>query len=254
MADITYTDKIAGSTFSHEDANEIKTAVNSKVDKVTGDRLITAAEISKLATLTDEIIEVDNYEALPGIGTTGILYVTLDTNFLYRWTGSVYTEVSAGIALGETSITAYRGDRGKTAYDHSQDSVVHVTSQNKSDLAAVTLPTIVNLITGSNAILFNNILGQDYGVYNMTSGNLTLTAQTNPAPMRMGSAFMTIIADGSHTFDCTALCTGNIANPTFYWKGTFNNTAEVVNELLFTYRYASDGNLKYFAEVRQKDQ
>ena len=26
------------------------------------------------------------------------------------------------IALGETSSTAYRGDRGKTAYDHSQDN------------------------------------------------------------------------------------------------------------------------------------
>jgi len=25
-----------------------------------------------------------------------------------------------GVSLGETSITAYRGDRGKTAYDHSQ--------------------------------------------------------------------------------------------------------------------------------------
>ena len=25
-----------------------------------------------------------------------------------------------GLTLGETSLTAYRGDRGKTAYDHSQ--------------------------------------------------------------------------------------------------------------------------------------
>lgn len=33
MSDITYADKIAGSTFSHENANEIKTAINSKVDK-----------------------------------------------------------------------------------------------------------------------------------------------------------------------------------------------------------------------------
>lgn len=28
--------------------------------------------------------------------------------------------VFASLALGETSSTAYRGDRGKTAYDHSQ--------------------------------------------------------------------------------------------------------------------------------------
>ena len=29
-------------------------------------------------------------------------------------------EISASLALGETESTAYRGDRGKIAYDHSQ--------------------------------------------------------------------------------------------------------------------------------------
>lgn len=37
----------------------------------------------------------------------------------YRWTGSVYGLTGSDLALGETSTTAYRGDRGKTAYDHS---------------------------------------------------------------------------------------------------------------------------------------
>jgi hypothetical protein len=41
-------------------------------------------------------------------------------NRTYRWSGSVYVEISQSIAIGETSSTAYRGDRGKTAYDHSQ--------------------------------------------------------------------------------------------------------------------------------------
>ena len=38
----------------------------------------------------------------------------------YRWSGSGYVEISPSLALGETSATAYRGDRGKAAYDHSQ--------------------------------------------------------------------------------------------------------------------------------------
>jgi len=38
----------------------------------------------------------------------------------YRWSGSAYVLVSSDLILGETSNTAYRGDRGKTAYDHSQ--------------------------------------------------------------------------------------------------------------------------------------
>lgn len=38
----------------------------------------------------------------------------------FRWSGTAYAEVGKSIALGETSSTAYRGDRGKIAYDHSQ--------------------------------------------------------------------------------------------------------------------------------------
>lgn len=53
-------------------------------------------------------------------GETGKIYVNLSDNKTYRWSGSAYVVISETIALGETSSTAYRGDRGKVAYDHSQ--------------------------------------------------------------------------------------------------------------------------------------
>lgn len=53
-------------------------------------------------------------------GESGKIYATVDTNKIYRWSGSKFAEISPTIALGETSSTAYRGDRGKTAYEHSQ--------------------------------------------------------------------------------------------------------------------------------------
>jgi hypothetical protein len=56
MADITYTDKVAASTFTHENANEIKSAVNSKVDKETGkvlsDNNYSTAEKNKVTAVT----------------------------------------------------------------------------------------------------------------------------------------------------------------------------------------------------------
>ena len=55
-------------------------------------------------------------------GETGKIYVSLDTNKTYRWSGSAFVVISDTIALGETSSTAYRGDRGKIAYDHSQST------------------------------------------------------------------------------------------------------------------------------------
>lgn len=54
--------------------------------------------------------------------TDGKSWVDVLTNKSYRWTGSVYTRVDEGVQLGETSSTAYRGDRGKTAYDHATES------------------------------------------------------------------------------------------------------------------------------------
>ena len=53
-------------------------------------------------------------------GESGKIYVDLDTNKTYRWSGSGYVEISASLALGETSSTAYPGDKGKIAYEHSQ--------------------------------------------------------------------------------------------------------------------------------------
>ena len=55
-------------------------------------------------------------------GESGKIYVDLSTEKTYRWSGTQYVIISDTIALGETSSTAYRGDRGKIAYDHSQSS------------------------------------------------------------------------------------------------------------------------------------
>ena len=84
---------------------------------------------SQLPSYVDDVIEVADFASLPVTGETGKIYVTLDTNLQYRWSGTVYVEISKSLALGETSATAYRGDRGKIAYDHSQDNTTDVHTQ-----------------------------------------------------------------------------------------------------------------------------
>lgn len=75
---------------------------------------------SQLPSYVDDVLEFADLASFPAVGDTGVIYVAIDTNLVYRWTGSVYTGMSSSLALGETSATAYRGDRGKTAFDHSQ--------------------------------------------------------------------------------------------------------------------------------------
>ena len=77
---------------------------------------------SQLPSFVDDVIEAENFAVLPTEGETGKIYVTLDNNKTYRWSGSAYVEISASLALGETDSTAYRGDRGKVAYDHATDA------------------------------------------------------------------------------------------------------------------------------------
>ena len=86
---------------------------------------------AQLPSFVDDVIEAASFADLPTTGVSGVIYVTKDTNLTYRWGGSAYVEISQSLALGETSATAYRGDRGKTAYDHSQDvTIVIDNSQN----------------------------------------------------------------------------------------------------------------------------
>lgn len=75
-----------------------------------------------------------------------ILYVDIPTNLPYRWTGTNYVKTGSDLALGETSSTAYRGDRGKTAYDHSQLTSGNPHNVTKSDVG---LGSVVN--TGDSA-------------------------------------------------------------------------------------------------------
>ena len=88
---------------------------------------------SQLPSFVDDVLEYNSSSAFPATGESGKIYIAKDTSLAYRWGGSGYAEISPSLALGETSSTAYRGDRGKTAYDHSQDSTIHVTTTQKSN-------------------------------------------------------------------------------------------------------------------------
>lgn len=93
---------------------ELTDIVSEKADLVAG-----KVPAAQLPAYIDEVEEFANYASLPSTGSGAKIYVTKDNNKTYRWSGSAYVELSTGVALGETASTAYRGDRGKTAYEHT---------------------------------------------------------------------------------------------------------------------------------------
>lgn len=72
---------------------------------------------AQLPSYVDDVIEVDTFSNLPDTGESGKIYITQDTNLTYRWSGTAYVEISQSLALGETSSTAYAGDKGKATTD-----------------------------------------------------------------------------------------------------------------------------------------
>ena len=72
---------------------------------------------AQLPSYVDDVIEVDTFNNLPDTGESGKIYIVQDTNLTYRWSGTAYVEISKSLALGETSSTAYPGDKGKATTD-----------------------------------------------------------------------------------------------------------------------------------------
>ena len=114
---------------------------------------------SQLPSYVDDVLEYANLASFPATGESGKIYIAIDTNLTYRWGGSSYVVMSSSLALGETSSTAYRGDRGKIAYDHSQ-TTGNPHNTTKSDIGLGNVPNLdtTNAVNNSHTHSNKSIL------------------------------------------------------------------------------------------------
>lgn len=95
---------------------------------------------SQLPSFVDDVLEFESKTAFPATGESGKIYVSLDTNLTYRWGGTEYVEISKSLALGETSSTAYAGNKGKAATDNI-NKIKSTTLSHIDDTTPVTYST-----------------------------------------------------------------------------------------------------------------
>lgn len=126
---------------------------------------------SQLPSYVDDVLEYSAKASFPATGETGKIYVDTSTNLTYRWSGSAYTEISPSLALGETSSTAYRGDRGKDAYNHATDSS-RLTTATASGLYKVAA-TAQGHIASLTAVVKSDITGLGIPAQDTTYSNAT---------------------------------------------------------------------------------
>lgn len=100
--------------------DRLPSITDAKITSISASKITGTIPQTNLPSYVDDVLEYSSKSAFPNTGEAGKIYVDTTTNLTYRWGGSSYVEISPSLALGETSSTAYRGDRGKIAYDHSQ--------------------------------------------------------------------------------------------------------------------------------------
>jgi hypothetical protein len=160
-------------TYTASEVDAIATTAKGSVNGVA--ELDSAGKVpsSQLPSFVDDVIEVADHDHLPITGESGKIYVTIDTNKTYRWTGSGYAEISESLALGETSSTAYRGDRGKAAYDHASET--KLSTATASGLYKVA-STAQGHIASLTAVQKSDITGLGIPAQDTTYGVVSKTA------------------------------------------------------------------------------
>ncbi len=134
------------------------------------------------------VVEFANYAAIEASTpkSTAIIYKDLATSKQYRWGGTTLTEISPSLALGESSDSAYRGDRGKTAYDYSQSGSAFNNTFRQAQAAADARALLAAIAStkmpnGATAVYAQDEWPTTDG---WAAGNTTLSVATTPGALR----------------------------------------------------------------------
>ena len=196
-ANTSHTHSAANITSGTLALDRIPSITDAKIQGMSASKLTGTIPQANLPSYVDDVLEFENQAAFPKTGESGKIYVAEDTNKTYRWGGASYVEISASLALGTTSSTAFRGDYGNTAYQHAtakgsafasglykittnaQGHVTAATAVTKSDITALGIPgsdtntnTTYTLTKSGSTITLE---GSDGSSTSVTDANTTYT-------------------------------------------------------------------------------
>lgn len=128
---------------------------------------------NQLPSYVDDVLEYGTFNTFPTTGEDGKIYVAQDTNLTYRWSGTRYVEISQSLALGETSTTAYPGDKGKqlsedlnaeigrAKHEEADIRAALVAEQNRAEVAEKNNRSLIQKNISDIAIETNNRISGD---------------------------------------------------------------------------------------------
>lgn len=130
---------------------------------------------AQLPSYVDDVIEVDTFSNLPGTGESGKIYIVQDTNLTYRWSGTDYVEISKSLALGETSSTAYPGDKGKA----TTDKLNRIPNKLITDITVDSDNDSVNISLDKTSIVDGTLSGTTININSATASKAGILVPTD---------------------------------------------------------------------------
>jgi hypothetical protein len=150
-ADKTTVDSALSATSTNPVQNKaVKAALDKKADLDSTGKVPS----SQLPSYVDDVLEYTSKSEFPATGETGKIYVDTTANLTYRWGGSSYVEISKSLALGETSSTAYAGDKGKALADRLTQAEKDIDAvQSKNTTQDTNISSILTRLAAAEAQL-----------------------------------------------------------------------------------------------------
>jgi hypothetical protein len=157
---VTYT----GPSFSGLEVTSAKNQANGYAG-LDGSGKVASAQ---LPSYVDDVVEAANYAALPVTGETSKIYVTLDLNKIYRWSGSTYVEISASpgstdsVTEGSTNLY-FTNTRARDAFSASTgititNGAIATTITQYTDAGARAAVSVTDA-GGDGSLSYNNTTG-----------------------------------------------------------------------------------------------
>ena len=137
-------------------------------------------DAARLPSYVDDVLEIANFAAFPVTGETGKIYIAVDTNKTYRWSGTVYIEINAEQTITLTSDVTGSGT-GSFATTIASGAV------SLAKMANVSTGTVFYRKTsgsGAPEVQSLSTLKTDLGLTGTNSGDQDLNALT---PITLGS-------------------------------------------------------------------
>jgi hypothetical protein len=133
----------------------------------------TKIDATYLPSYVDDVEEYANFAALPVTGETGKIYITIDDNKAYRWTGATYFEVSP------SEVNSVFGRSGIVTAQSGDYTATQITNTPAGTIAAVTVQAALNELDTEKAPLASPALtGVPTAPTAVTTTNTTQLATT----------------------------------------------------------------------------